>query len=246
MGPVPIDPPQPSPDYQGRTLTVIVGVLIALVQFAGSFIGDEKPPSPGPIVNPLPPEPDPEPIVESPSVNYVIGPDGTVLDDGSVGHFSAVSKQAQGSYKFIRVKSKQPISETQITVGNGTPAPIPPKPEPPRPPEPIVDTFFSDVKNAYTVDASYNSVALDQLIRGYAAALIAIDDRANDTTGKLYSAVNIAVRSVAGGESLPNTRNALAKEADKILPKTGIIDEAARAKVKAQFVRAKSALEACK
>jgi hypothetical protein len=205
------------------------------------------PPVPSPIVNPLPPEPTPSPVVETPSVNYVIGPDGTVLDDGSVGHFSAVSKQAQGSYEFHRIQSKKPVSITRITVGNGLPTPpFPPKPEPPLPPAPVFDTFIADVKNAYQADAPYNSVALDQLIKGYAAAIIAIDDRSNDSIGKLYSAVNIAVRNAAGGESLPNTRTALAKEADKLLPRSGTLSDEIRTKIKTQFERAKRALEACK
>lgn len=203
-----------------------------------------NPPTPAPIVNPLPPEPAPGPIVEAPSVNYVIGPDGTVLDDGSVSHFSAVSKQAQGSYEFHRIQSKKPVSITRIVVGDGTPAPTP---NPPKPPEPITDTLTTDVKNAYTVDAPYNSVALDQLIKGYAAALIVIDSAPVGTLiTKLNSDINITVRNIAGGESLPNTRTALANDADKKLPRSGTLNEETRLKIKTQFERAKRALEACK
>jgi len=246
--------------------TAAVYVAAVMWPIICAFIVDDDTPQPEPLPTPVPvivdPVPVPTPTPEQATVlhSYVVDPAGNVIDpvaDESVPHFTWLAKnEPQGAYAVHSVVVGRPPSSLPITIGTGSPGPGPPGPVPPNPPTPptppippvppVVDTFFSDVKNAYTADAPYNAVALDQLIKGYAVAVIAIDDRSNDSIGKLYSAVNIAVRNAAGGESLPNTRTALAKEADRVLPKSGVVDEQVRLKIKAQFMRAKSALEACK
>lgn len=234
-------------------LSVCLGFLTPSVL---DFI-DQPSVDPSPVI--VAPDQDipPTPVRATVLHSFVTDQKGNVLDPASnesVSRFTWLAdSKVRGTFTVHSAIVGLPVMTLPVSVGESSPlpVPVPPGPTPPEPPAPPTppkpsDAFVSSVKNAYVADNPYNSVALDQLIKGYAMAIMAIDDPTNDTLGKLYSAVNIAVRNAAGGESLPNTRTVLATEADKFLPHSGVLDSAARSKIKTQFMRAKSALEACK
>lgn len=231
-----------------RKLIQLLGILwVALVQVSPT----PKPPAPQPIdvVKPVVPTPAPEPA-NVPTVNYVVGPDGAVLEDGSVPHFSAVSKQPQGAYEFHKIQAKKPVSITSVVVGNGQPTPVPPGPTPPpQPPSPVVDDFAKTVKSAYVSDNDGNKLdKLNQLIAGYAACQSSIQSSAFATTGELYADIRKTVFSKAGSVSLQNTREAVGKELNSKLSDGGTLPLTpdVRTKVSEQFKRAQTALESCR
>lgn len=226
-----------------------IGTLAVVILGAWSSGGETPPqtaPQPIDVVTPVDPTPVPEPV-SVPTVNYVVGPDGAVLEGGSVPHFSAVSKQPHGAYEFHRIQAKKPVSVTRVAVGDDTPTP--PKPDPPAPPAPVVDDFSKAVKTAYASDADGNKLEkLNQLIAGYAACQTSINNTAFQTTGELYADIRKAVFSRAGSVSLQNTREAVGKELNSKLSDGGTLAMNAdvRAKISEQFKRVQTALEGCR